>query len=73
MYKKRNMQPMEEFVTKDIAPEDMAEVLDEVSFDYARRWLMDEENCPPFTDASNNLYLLRELRDVFRQMTVKEE
>lgn len=73
MYKKRNMQPMEAFVTKEIAPEDMAEVLDEVSFDYAHRWMMDDENCPPFKGQMDNLYLLRELRDVFRQMTVKEE
>lgn len=70
---KYNMKPMEEFVTEDIHPDRLSELLDEVSFDYTLRYFYENDNCPPFKDAAENLYLLRELRDIFRKMTVKEE
>lgn len=73
MSKQMNMQPMEDFVSSEIFPEEMARVLDEVAYEYTCRWLMDTESCPPFKQEADNLYLLRLLRDTFRQMTVKEE
>ena len=76
MYEPINLLPVEELLTDKISSTDLANVLDELAYDYARMFmeLKRAEVLPtPYLndEAAAYLWWLHELRDTFRSCEVK--
>lgn len=63
-----NIQPMNEFLTKDVYANDLAKIIDRIELKYALYILRDTNNCPGEEEAEE-IYFLRRVRDILCEVS----
>lgn len=72
MYKPLDMQPLHTLLTEDIAPSDLATMLEDTIEEYVQLLLSCGDLCLPLPDHAKRLYHLQELRKRLLELDVEE-
>jgi chromosome segregation and condensation protein ScpB len=71
MKRKKKLNSLKKFLSEDISPKQLAEVLDELLYDYSRinlhiRHLKDDKHMYVHPEATEFLYWIKSLRDILK-------